>query len=105
AAGQAIGATLAATTGGAVLKWISFDRAISRLCDALALIVFGALASAMVSATLGVAVLYATGVDAYSGIGPAWLIYWLGDSTGVLLITPLALTGFNLVRFRKPAQI
>jgi len=33
AAGQAISATLAATTGGALLKWASFDRAISRLPD------------------------------------------------------------------------
>ena len=105
AAGQAISATLAATTGGALLKWASFDRAISRLRDALTLIVFGALASAMVSATLGVAVLYATDVQAYSGIGPAWLIYWLGDGTGVLLITPLALTAFDLVKFRYPRQI
>jgi integral membrane sensor domain MASE1 len=37
------------------------------------------------------AVLYAAGVQAYSGIASAWLVYWLGDSTGVLLITPLAL--------------
>ncbi len=105
AAGQAVGATLAATTGGVLLRWGSFDRTLSRLRDALTLIVFGALASAMVSATLGVAVLYATGVQAYSGIGPAWLVYWLGDGTGVLLITPLALTGFNLVRVRKPIEI
>jgi len=105
AAGQAIGSVLAATTGGVLLKWASFDRTISRLRDALTLIVFGALASAMISATSGAAVLYATNVQAYSGIGHGWLIYWLGDSTGVLLITPLALTGFDLVKFRQPAQI
>jgi PAS domain S-box-containing protein len=105
AAGQAVSATLAATTGGALLKWASFDRALSRLRDALTLIIFGALASAMVSSSLGVAVLYATGVEAYSGIGQAWLVYWLGDSTGVLLITPLALTGFRLLEVRKPADI
>ncbi len=44
-------------------------------------------------------------MQAYSGIGPAWLVYWLGDSTGVLLITPLALTGLNLVKVRKPTDI
>jgi PAS domain S-box-containing protein len=102
AAGQAGAATLAAITGGVLLKSVSFDRALSRLRDALTLIVFGALASAVVSASLGVAVLYATGVQAYSGIGSAWLVYWLGDSTGVLLITPLALTGLSLIRLRDP---
>jgi len=92
AAGQAIGATLGALAGGVLLKRVGFERSMSRLHDALGLIVIGAWASAIVSASLGVAVLYATGVQAYSGIGSAWLVYWLGDSTGVLLITPLALT-------------
>jgi signal transduction histidine kinase len=92
AAGQAAGATIAAVTGGALLRRIGFDRSFSRLRDALQLILLGALASAIVSATIGVSVLYATGMQAYDGIASAWLIYWFGDSTGVLLITPLALT-------------
>ena len=92
AAGQAAAATLAAVTGGFLLRDVArFDASLSRLRDAIGLIVLGGLGSAMLSATLGVAVLYATNVQAYSGIGSAWLIYWLGDATGVLLITPLAL--------------
>src|SRR5258707_5292185 len=54
----------------------------------------------MVSASVGVSVLYATHVQAYSGLGSAWLIYWLGDSTGVLLVTPLVLTIPSLFRIR-----
>src|SRR6266850_5660385 len=82
AVGQAVAATLAALTGAFVLRRIKFHSSLSRLRDALGLIVFGALGSAMVSATIGVSVLYAAHVEAYSGLGPAWLIYWLGDSTG-----------------------
>ena len=54
------------------------------------------------SASIGVSVLYATHVHAYSGLGAAWLIYWLGDATGVLLVTPLALrfTDFSTLRDR-----
>jgi len=46
----------------------------------------------MVSASIGVAVLFATHVHPWSNVGTAWLMYWLGDSMGVLLVAPLALT-------------
>ena len=105
AAGQAAAATLAALGGGAMLRSAGFDRTFPRLRDALNLVVLGAAASAMISATLGVAVLYAVGVQPYSGIGPAWLIYWLGDGTGVLLITPLLLTAARIVKLRDPARL
>jgi PAS domain S-box-containing protein len=101
AVGQAAGATIAALTGAFLLHRIArFDPSLSRLRDALALIVFGALGSGMVSASVGVSVLYATHVQAYSGLGSAWLIYWLGDSTGVLLVTPLVLTFPRLLKGR-----
>jgi PAS domain S-box-containing protein len=106
AAGQAAGATVAALTGAFLLhRTARFDPSMSRLRDALALIVFGALGSALVSASIGTSVLYATHVQAYSGLGSAWLIYWLGDSTGVLLVTPLVLTFPRLLRSRPWAEI
>lgn len=98
ALGQAAGSTLAALTGAFVLRRLHFQNEISRLSDALALIVLGAFGSAVVSASIGIAVLYATHLQSYTGIGPAWLIYWLGDSTGVLLVTPLVLTVANLFK-------
>src|SRR5215216_3156726 len=89
AAGQAIGATLGALTGTFLLRRIAnFDPSLSRLRDALGLIVLGAFGSALVSSVIGVFSLYATGIQPYSGLPSAWLIYWLGDSTGVLLVTP-----------------
>ncbi len=35
----------------------------------------------------------------------AWLIYWLGDTTGVLLVTPLVFTAAQLFRIRSWARI
>jgi PAS domain S-box-containing protein len=96
--GQAAGTTLAALGGGAILQLAGFDRTLSRLHDALNFIVIGAAASTLISATLGVASLWATGVQSYMGIGSAWLIYWLGDATGALLVTPLVLTFGDFVR-------
>src|SRR6185312_947981 len=92
ALGQAVGTTTAAVTGAFLLhRFANFDRSLARLSDAFSLIALGGLGSAIVSASIGVLVLYATGAHAYSGWGAAWTIYWLGDATGVLLITPLAL--------------
>jgi two-component system, NarL family, sensor histidine kinase FusK len=106
AAGQAAGATLAAIVGTFLLRRIdSFDPALSRLRDALALIVLGAFASAALSASIGVSFLYATGLAAYSGLAAAWLIYWLGDATGVLLVTPLVFTLPALAKIQPRKRI
>jgi PAS domain S-box-containing protein len=106
AAGQAIGATVATLTGSLLLRRVgNFDPALSRLSDALKLIVLGAFGSAILSASIGVFSLYATHVTPYSGLAPAWVIYWLGDSTGVLLVTPLVFTVSGLVGMRSRARI
>ena len=105
ALGQAAGATLAATTGALLLRRIgNFDPLLSRLRDALGLIFIGAFGSALVSSCIGILSLYATGIQPYSGLGSAWLIYWLGDSTGVLLMTPLVFTVPSLRRSRYQSR-
>ena len=92
AVGLACGNTLAALTGAFLLRRIAkVDFSLSRLRDVLGLIVFAGLASTMVSASIGVATLVATGVHPWSGTASAWLIYWLGDAMGIVLIAPLLL--------------
>jgi PAS domain S-box-containing protein len=93
AVGQAAGATVAAAAAAFLLRRMPrFDPTLPRLQNALALIFIGAFGSAIVSASVGTLSLYATGLQPYSGIASAWLIYWLGDATGVLLVTPLVFT-------------
>ena len=105
AALQTAASTLAVFTGGVLLKYARFDIALSRVRDALNLIVLGGLTSALVSSLLGTAILYASGEQPYAHIGSAWLVYWLGDSTGALLVTPLVLTGARLLEIRTPSRI
>ncbi|HEY1961741.1 MAG TPA: PAS domain S-box protein [Rhizomicrobium sp.] len=93
ALGQAAGAVLAAATGWFLLNRAGFDPSMSRLRDVLSLIALGALVSAVVSSSVGVVVLYVSGLEGYSGIAREWFVYWLGDATGVLLITPLVFAG------------
>jgi PAS domain S-box-containing protein len=106
AAGQATAATVAAATGSLLLRRIrNFDPTLPRLRDALGLIVLGAFGSALLSSSFGILSLYATGIQPYSGIESAWLVYWLGDSTGVLLVTPLVFTLPQLLAVQRRARI
>ena len=105
AAGQAAGATLAAVTGAFWLRRIvSFDPMLSRLRGAVAFILVGAFGSSLISASIGIASLYANGLP-YSGLASAWLIYWLGDATGVLLVTPLVFTMPGLFRLGSRRRV
>ena len=106
ALGQAVGATLAAITGTFLLRrFAAFDNSIPRLRDAVTLILLGALVSALISSSIGILVLFAGGVHPYSGLGSAWLIYWLGDSTGALLVTPVVLTLPSLRKMGSGARV
>ena len=102
----AAGTTLAALVAAFLLRRIcNFDCSLSRLRDVLALILLGAFASSLVSASIGASILHAASLHGWSGFGSAWLIYWLGDSTGVMLVTPVLLTFPSLLKFRNRRPI
>src|SRR5580704_6608300 len=106
AVAQGIGATAAALIGSFLLRRVVyFNPSMLRLRDALGLIAFGAFGSSVVSASIGTSVLYSVHGRGWSGFGKAWVIYWLGDSIGVLLLTPLALSLLNLRTSRLRARI
>ena len=93
AVGIAIGNTLGALCGGWLLKTLpDFQSGLSRLRDVLGLCIAGAFFSAAISASFGIGVLSVAGVEAWSRPQSAWLIWWLGDALGVLIVTPLILT-------------
>src|SRR5579872_1322432 len=106
AIGLATGNTLAALMGGVLLRRLSgFQNALSRLRDVLALILLGAVASTVVSASIGVVVLFATHVRPWANLGSAWLVYWAGDGMGILLVTPMILAFPQLWRIRPKIRI
>ena len=106
AVGQAAGATLTAVSGALLLRrFANFDPALSRLRDALALIVLAGFGSATISASIGLLSLYAASLVPYTGLPEAWLIYWLGDATGVLLVTPLVFTLPTLFQIRSRKRV
>jgi PAS domain S-box-containing protein len=104
--GQSLGATAAAAAGAFLLQRLAkFEPRLSNLRDTLAVIIIGAFGCSILSASIGLASLYASGLQPYSGLGSAWLIYWLGDATGVLLVTPLIFTLSSLLAIRSRKRL
>ena len=92
AAGIALGNTLEAVLGEYALRHIpGFRLSLDRLVDALGLVGV-ALASPLVSATIGVSSLYAGGLIAGVHFGETWSAWWQGDVLGDLVIAPFLLT-------------
>src|SRR5207247_6657252 len=69
-----------------------FENPLERLRDVFALIGFGALLSTTVSATIGVTSLCLGQVVSWSSLGSVWLVWWMGDALGDLIVAPLLLT-------------
>jgi PAS domain S-box-containing protein len=93
AAGIATGNTLEAVAGAWLLtRVVDFRPSLERVRDVIALVVVGALASTTLSATLGVASLWASGAVAPDGLRRLWFVWWSGDALGDVLVAPFLLT-------------
>ncbi|HTE21939.1 MAG TPA: MASE1 domain-containing protein [Candidatus Limnocylindria bacterium] len=101
ALGIGCGNTLEALAGAYVLKrFTRFQISLERVADVLRLIFFAAIASTLVSATIGVTSLLLGGLVAGEGYGETWIAWWIGDMLGALIVTPLLLVWHE--RLRRP---
>ena len=102
AAGIALGNAAGPLCGAWLLRQVvpTFQPSLSRLRDVLGMMILGALCGTAVSASVGAGALLLAGVNAWSGFSSSWLIWWFGDATGVLVVTPLALTFTGLMSIR-----
>jgi signal transduction histidine kinase len=91
AAGISVGNTLEAVVGAVLLRRVGFRPALDRARDVLALIALAAIASTAVSATNGVTTLWISGDVPSSSYGSDWLLWWVGDAMGALIVAPLIL--------------
>ena len=88
AAGIAVGNTLEALVGAAILRGLSFEPKLTRPRDALAMLA-AATASTTIAATIGVVSLVLGGVQPAESISEIWVIWWIGDALGDLVLAPL----------------
>jgi PAS domain S-box-containing protein len=90
AAGIAVGNTLEAVVGAALMRRFGFRPELDRVRSVIALTVCGAVLSTAIAATNGVTVLTLADQrqDPY---GTAWVLWWFGDAVGDLMVAPLLL--------------
>ena len=92
ALGNTLEGLLAAWLLITIARFRTAPDTLGRLRDVLALVVFGAILSTPVAATVGVTVLTVFGGAPAIPYGTAWMAWWTGDAIGILLVTPLILT-------------
>ncbi|MGW2445071.1 MASE1 domain-containing protein [Streptomyces sp. NPDC001675] len=93
------GNTLAPLCSYALLRRTGFREELDRLRDALVLIFLGAFTGMLVSSTTGSAALVLSGAVSPDRFWSTWMVWWTGDATGVLVVTPVLLV---LRRARRP---
>jgi signal transduction histidine kinase len=85
----AIGNTLEAVVGAWMLTRVGrMHKELDRHRDVFALIVLAALLSTALGAVVGAATLTLGGVVPVADAASVWLIWWLGDMMGVLMVVP-----------------
>jgi diguanylate cyclase (GGDEF)-like protein/PAS domain S-box-containing protein len=102
AAGNTLEAVVAAYL---IRRYTGLGASLDRLRHALGLVVFGALFSPTISATIGVASLCAGGVQPWSKYAALWWTWWLGDAAGALLVAPALLTLGAWARLRRERRV
>ena len=85
----AIGNTLEAIVGAALLERFGFDARIGRLRDVLLLVGLAAMGSTMIGATFGLTGASLVGLKAGETPIGFWAVWWVGDAMGDLLVASL----------------
>jgi signal transduction histidine kinase len=95
-AGIAVGNTLEGLLAAyLVQRYANGRHAFERLRDVFRFALCAALISPVVSATIGVTSLCASGDAQWSDFGPIWLTWWMGDAVGALIVAPLLIIWAN----------
>jgi signal transduction histidine kinase len=91
AVGQTIGNMLEVVVGAALLQWLIGRRTrLDRVDDVLGMLIALGTATA-ISATIGTLSMLAGDVIERSEIATFWRTWWLGDTSGALVVVPLVL--------------
>ena len=89
----AAGNTLEAVAAAWALSRVPrFTPTLARVADVVAFLLIAAVGCTVISATIGVAVLCAAGVQPWDRFAPLWGNWWFGDALGAVIVAPAVLT-------------
>src|SRR3954447_11022028 len=101
----ATGNTLEALVGASLLRRFSFDPRLTRLRDVLLLVGGAALGGTLISATFGTAAVALARLPRAESYSVFWVVWWVGDAMGGLLVAPLICVWAWPIRFsRRPLR-
>src|SRR5215831_15269933 len=87
------GATLQALVGASLVhRWVGFPCPLTRARDICIFLLLGGPLSCLVSATVGVTTLAVSGQIPWSLFVMTWWTWWVGDTLGIIIGTPLVLS-------------
>jgi PAS domain S-box-containing protein len=95
------------TTGSAVAaaygmqRWGKFNHALTNLSDVLWLVLWGAILTPVIGATVGMVAIALAFHRSFDQASMGWLNWWIGNVTGILIVTPLLLVW---ARDSRPVQ-
>jgi hypothetical protein len=93
------GATLQALLGACLVRRImAFPTAPTETREILLFLLLGGPMSCLVSATVGVRTLAVSGIIPWALVVLSWQTWWVGDTLGVFIVTPPALSWFAELR-------
>ena len=86
------GASLTALLGERLLRqFVGARNPLEQVRDVCAFMAFGGALSCLLGATIGVTALCGAGFTPWTEYERTWLTWWLGDTAGVFVVTPLVL--------------
>jgi PAS domain S-box-containing protein len=85
----AVGNTLEALLGSALLKRFAFDKRLSRIRDVVLLLTLAAAFSSCLAASVGVMSLKFGNIITFEQMSYAWFTWWFGDAMGILIFAPV----------------
>lgn len=95
----AVGATVQAIAGAALIRRVvGYPSALDEPRDVVRFLVLGGPAACLINASVAVTALAVTGTIHWTDAPANWATWWLGDSLGVLVVTPLLLTFAGMPR-------
>lgn len=101
-----IGNTLEPLAALWLLQRAGFSARLERLDDLYSLLALGGIVATSISAMIGVAGLYAAGMVEPHAVPAAILYWWMGDSIGIMLLTPVLLIWRNGAEYlRKTGRL
>jgi signal transduction histidine kinase/integral membrane sensor domain MASE1 len=92
ALGIAVGGALEALTGAfLVRRFVGFPNPLTKDRDILKFLILGGPISCLMAPTWGVTCLLIAGIVPWANYSFSWVTWWVGDTIGVLTMTPLVL--------------